>query len=276
MRFIPFRPFLQTKRLTAVRRLILGMSLLAVFLWLGLAILPVHAAGFTVNSTGDGSDANPGNGICATSGGVCTLRAAIQEANALAGADTITLPAGTYSLTIGGVSEDNAATGDLDITTDITILGAGAGSTTINGSSLSDRIFQIMTAGSLTLNDLTVSGSSVTNYTGGAVSNAGTLIATDVVFSGNTITNSVGGAIYSTGTTTLTRVAIFGNAATNGGGIDVAGGTTTLTNVTVSGNSSTLTAATAGGYGWVGVQPTSPTQSLPITTADGTAKMSTE
>src|SRR6185369_6141371 len=44
--------------------------------------LPVaaHAATFTVNSTGDGIDATPGNGICATSGNVCTLRAAIQEA----------------------------------------------------------------------------------------------------------------------------------------------------------------------------------------------------
>ena len=37
-----------------------------------------------VNSTGDGSDAIPGNGFCATSGGVCTLRAAIEESNATA------------------------------------------------------------------------------------------------------------------------------------------------------------------------------------------------
>ncbi|HKB93849.1 MAG TPA: fibronectin type III domain-containing protein, partial [Gaiellaceae bacterium] len=42
-----------------------------------------------VNSTGDGDDAAPGNGICATSGGVCTLRAAIEEANGRTGADTI-------------------------------------------------------------------------------------------------------------------------------------------------------------------------------------------
>jgi len=35
-----------------------------------------------VNSTGDGSDAVLGNGICATSGGLCTLRAAIEESNA--------------------------------------------------------------------------------------------------------------------------------------------------------------------------------------------------
>ncbi len=44
---------------------------------------------YTVNSTGDQADKNIGNNVCLTAGGVCTLRAAIQEANAHAGADTI-------------------------------------------------------------------------------------------------------------------------------------------------------------------------------------------
>ena len=44
---------------------------------------------FTVNDTGDVGDASPGDGSCATAGAVCTLRAAIEEANALAGAQTI-------------------------------------------------------------------------------------------------------------------------------------------------------------------------------------------
>ncbi len=44
---------------------------------------------FTVNSTADTGDAAPGNGTCADSGGQCTLRAAIEEANALANNDTI-------------------------------------------------------------------------------------------------------------------------------------------------------------------------------------------
>ena len=47
------------------------------------------AATFTVNSTADQGDASAGDGSCATAAGVCTLRAAIQEANALAGTDTI-------------------------------------------------------------------------------------------------------------------------------------------------------------------------------------------
>jgi CSLREA domain-containing protein len=46
-------------------------------------------ATFTVNSVGDGSDANPGDGFCDVGEGECTLRAAIEEANANAGADTI-------------------------------------------------------------------------------------------------------------------------------------------------------------------------------------------
>ena len=46
-------------------------------------------ATFTVNSSSDQSDTNPGNGVCATSSLTCTLRAAIEEANALPGADTI-------------------------------------------------------------------------------------------------------------------------------------------------------------------------------------------
>jgi len=47
-------------------------------------------ASFVVNSVNDGADANHGNGICATSGGECTLRAALQETKALVGPDTIT------------------------------------------------------------------------------------------------------------------------------------------------------------------------------------------
>ena len=43
----------------------------------------------TVNSTGDGGDSNAGNGICDDGTGSCTLRAAMEEANARSGADTI-------------------------------------------------------------------------------------------------------------------------------------------------------------------------------------------
>jgi CSLREA domain-containing protein len=44
---------------------------------------------FTVNSTGDAPDASSSDGVCATAGNVCTLRAAISQANARTGHDTI-------------------------------------------------------------------------------------------------------------------------------------------------------------------------------------------
>ncbi len=54
-----------------------------------LLVAPVlGAATFTVNSTGDVGDATP-DGVCDSDGGLCTLREAIDEANALAGPDTI-------------------------------------------------------------------------------------------------------------------------------------------------------------------------------------------
>src|SRR4030066_1574657 len=77
--------------------------------------IPALAATFTVNSTEDAVDIIPGNGICADAFDDCTLRAAIQEANASAGADTIVLLAGTYVLDISGLGEDTAITGGLDI-----------------------------------------------------------------------------------------------------------------------------------------------------------------
>lgn len=54
---------------------------------------PASAAAvvFTVNSTGDASDASPGNGLCATAGSVCTLRAAFEEVNAGSAVNTYTI-----------------------------------------------------------------------------------------------------------------------------------------------------------------------------------------
>ena len=59
---------------------------------------------FTVNSTADTGDKTPGDGICLTSGGVCTLRAAITEANLHPGPDSIVfnIPgSGVQTITIG-------------------------------------------------------------------------------------------------------------------------------------------------------------------------------
>lgn len=82
----------------------------------GKQVQAAVAATFTVNDTGDAADASIGDGACATAGGVCTLRAAIAEANFTAAADTITITAtGTISL----------STPLPDITQSLTIDGPG-------------------------------------------------------------------------------------------------------------------------------------------------------
>ena len=63
---------------------------------------------FTVTSLADSDDASAGDGVCQTSSGngaVCTLRAAIQEANANAGADTIVfnIPGAVQTITLSTV-----------------------------------------------------------------------------------------------------------------------------------------------------------------------------
>ena len=74
--------------------------------------LSVVAAGdIYVNSFRDGPDAAPGDGTCATSEGECTARAAIMEANARDGAQTIVFGSGVYVLE---VTADAAAGGAAD------------------------------------------------------------------------------------------------------------------------------------------------------------------
>ena len=101
-------------------------------------VVVVEATTFTVNTAADTDDAAAGNGTCADSGGNCSLRAAVQESNVLAGLDTITFAAGLNGVPIQltQVGDDNtAAQGDLDINSDITIVGNGAANTIIQGSS---------------------------------------------------------------------------------------------------------------------------------------------
>lgn len=82
---------------------------------------PAWAATFQVDTRADTVDANIGDGSCADANGDCSLRAAVQEANADGGADTIMLGSARYTLTLAGAGEDAAATGDLDVTSPITI-----------------------------------------------------------------------------------------------------------------------------------------------------------
>jgi CSLREA domain-containing protein len=100
---------------------------------------------FGVNTLTDGVDADPNDDKCLTAGGLCTLRAAIQQANALPanhGSHEILLGTGIHVLSIPGAGEDASATGDLDIDPPLEIRGAGAGVTIVSGGGL-DRVFDV-------------------------------------------------------------------------------------------------------------------------------------
>jgi hypothetical protein len=199
---------------------------------------------FIVNSTLDKIDANPGDGLCETPlMGECTVRAAIMEANAAPGEQGVQLPAGTFELTIAPVGLSPAtADGDLDITDDLVLIGAGAEHTRIGGASrlapFSDRVFEILPATQVTISAVTTrygdAGCCV--FFGGGISNAGTLTLTNSTVSGNA--SSGGGGIYDVGTLTITNSTVSGNLSEfGGGGIYInGGGTLTLTDSTVSGN----------------------------------------
>lgn len=201
----------------------------------------LHAATFNLDSTADAVDANPGNGVCATVASTCTLRAAIQEANALPGSDTINMPVGTYNLTIAGAGENASATGDLDITDSVTIMGSGAkaSQTIINGLA-SDRVMELdpSVSGGITV---TLFALTVRNGAGGILSNA-TLYLTDVDVRNNIASGYAGGLHNSSfGTATLLNVTIDSNSdiVGNAGGI-LNSGVMIIDNSTISLNTTSL------------------------------------
>lgn len=99
---------------TKLRQLALRSLLLAALVISLSPTPPALAASLVVDSTGDQPDVNPGDGICKIAGpNQCTLRAAIQEANALAGPDMISFNLGTATiapLTLLPALSDNGTT----------------------------------------------------------------------------------------------------------------------------------------------------------------------
>ena len=75
--------------------MVLALTVMLIALWSS----PAHAANLIVNRTGDAPDINLANAACdsnaSQAGNQCTLRAAIQEANDTAVADTINFNIGT-------------------------------------------------------------------------------------------------------------------------------------------------------------------------------------
>jgi CSLREA domain-containing protein len=208
-----------------------------------LAATPALSATFTVDTTADTTDVSPGDGFCGTPVGPCSLRAAVQETNALAGADDIILPAGTYLLTLTGPAEDAGASGDLDVHDSLTITGAGAASTIIDA----DGIARVIEAGvnspspmrTLTISGVTIRGGHVQSNEGcdgiiqlsggdGICANTMALVMSDAVVEQNT-----GQGLLVFGSLSLTRVSVRSNTDL---GVFVIFGASTIAETTISGN----------------------------------------
>ena len=136
---------------------------------------------FVVDSPLDQPDSNPGDGIATTASGETTLRAAVQEANAAPGPDTIFLPPGYLDLSLFGPSDHSAASGHLEIADELTIVGAGQDKTFIDASQI-DSAFHIQAGVALPLDTLTLQIPAESETA--IVNNGGTLILEDAKVDG--------------------------------------------------------------------------------------------
>jgi hypothetical protein len=175
-------------------------------------------ASFIVSTTLDGSDELPGDGICATAEGECTLRAAIEESNALPGADTIVLPAGTYVPSLSPLS----------ITGELTITGAEDANTIIDGAG-QHKVLSTGVGSTVGISDIAVLNGYAPD--GGAIDNRGALTLTRCALAQNSV-----GAIYNLGTLVLISSTLVGNTGSWAIDSREVGNSVTLTSSSVSGN----------------------------------------
>ncbi len=186
-------------------------------------VMPAHAetdgVTFTVNSTADEPDATSGDGLCkSTPSSVCTLRAAVMEANALPGKDTIQLDSATYKITRVGV-DDTANNGDFDISEDVIIKGKGISKTTVDAD-FQDRVFDLLPNTNVEIRDLRIFHGKVEIEVGGGIRSRGTYLSVvDVLFDTNFA--GKGGGIFADGVNmSVDRVVMkFNHATTFGGAI---------------------------------------------------------
>jgi len=233
--------------------------LLALVAAAALGRTPAYAATIVVTTTADELNAD----------GDCSLREALEAANqdlavdacpAGSGADTITLPAGIFTLTRvddPATFDDDLTTGDLDIIGDLTLSGAGTGVTTIDAAGL-DRAIAVWQSPTATIANLSVTGGSSGVRAGSGIWVSSSTLTLDRVrvfgnepqggifiigtssltLTGSRIDQNIGSGIVTQSTTTLTVInsVISGNTNdSNGGGIDSTG-TTTIVNSVISGN----------------------------------------
>ncbi len=205
-------------------------------------------ATITVDRTDDTAAAS----ACTGSANDCSLRGAVSFANANAGT-TISVPAGTYNLTIAGNCEDADATGDLDMTTSGTaIVGAGA-ATTIVKQTTNDGVIHTnppatgnptYSFSGLTIRDGIRDSTCAIPRSGGGLVFAGSVVTSSVtscIFDNNQLTaptsaNGGGmtqsaGASGDAGDVTVTNCTFINNGTATGvgGAYRLSGGTGTAT-----------------------------------------------
>jgi hypothetical protein len=243
-------------------RTVLGISVAVVC---SLAFAPAAMADFVVNDLGDGDDAQFGvttlDGTCDTVAGapvVCTLRAAIEEADNTPAADTI-----TFSVT----GQHNTGS-ELPISAPLSIDGNGSGAAgTVIDAGDAHRIFSVGIGASplVTFKDLRLQNGHVTlsgpTNGGPAIQSDASLSLVNTTVTSNDVTGTGPGtgAIFGPsigGTVSLVDSTVSGNTISStgnnsGAGIDVSEGPAnlTLTRTTVSGNA--ITAGTAAGGGGI-------------------------
>jgi hypothetical protein len=181
------------------------------------------------------------------SGDIACLIRAINTANATGEENTITLEAGTYTLT----AVDNTTEGPNglpSVTSPLTIQGAGAESTVIERAASAPpfRLGYVAPAGSLTLTGLTLRGGNagLGSGGGGGILNRGTLTVTHSILDNNVIsagqTSSGGGGLHNNGgTVVITNSTLANNAAVGGiggGSLSTVGGAVVITDSTLAGN----------------------------------------
>ncbi len=249
--------------MTLSHRRMAWRSTLALLALLGLVFTASPARANLISVTTN-LDSTAGDGLCSLREAVIAANtdAAVDACPAGNGADVIQLSAGTYVMGVTGAGEDAAATGDLDVTADLTIEGAGLIVTFVSAANL-DRAFEVSNNSRLTLSRLTVEdGNGTVGGPGGSIrveggatltlstarvrdtaANTSAAVyaltgATVEVFSGRIENNPSGGLYLQIGSTGMVRdSSITGNTADFGAGIVVnVGSTLTMVNSTVSDN----------------------------------------
>ncbi len=180
-------------------RLVLGVVVVS-----ALALpSPAAATDFNVNAPLD-SDSD---GACDAD---CTIRDAVTTAD---GDDTILVPPGTHTISLGPAGDDLNASGDIDLgdaDNPLTIRGTGAdpSDVVIDATGLGDRVFDLSGFGEFVIANLTITGGSASD--GGGIRNAGPeLTLSRVVLDGNQAPSSGGAILNGTGATSGTRMTIL-------------------------------------------------------------------